>query len=462
MVTLYSSKYDPITGKTTQTQSESNTPLNTNLSSGNSAPIQPAGYSVGTGTATDPNTTTTTNSGGPIVGYSSGSGVPLYSLSTATAPTNVANINQTSSAQIPQTSVSSGNVAPAVAATAGVAANIDARMAADAQAAQDKKDSDALVATQTASTTGMFDWLNKQPSAGEVRAGAYEDIGYNPREYFDKQKAGIAEIGSLTEDFNAAVAARDAQIAKTQDVMGSMNFINNQTAQITRNAAPVLNQKSANINAKASTLQALQGNFAEAQKYVNQAVDDMTADKKAKVDAFTMFYTINQDSIDRLDSKYKDALNRATDFAVMEHEEARADAQYVGDLSIQYPNIGIDITKDTPETAAAKVSRSGAGVVGGSGSGTKDKVLSLTDVERAQDKYDFLEVNYGTTEQGLANVANMVWDEESQEAYKNNIDGFGDYIDHLLTGLPQKESPVEEPKKSWWDNIVDFGKGLLK
>lgn len=251
-----------------------------------------------------------------------------------------------------------GGISDAAASVAGMQERINAEMQANQDAMAAKREADKLQAQQDKGAGNIFSWLNSQPSIEQTREQKFAETGISPESYFAQQRAGIAEINSLTQDYNAVVAARDQQIAGTMDKMASMNFINNQVAQINRNAAPLLNQKSANINAKAATLQALQGNFSEAQRFVSQAVDDITADRKNTLDNFKLFYEINQDSIDRLDSKYQTALERSTKNAEIIYNREYAEKTEVGNLMVANPKAGITI-EDTLTEAQTKIARSG-------------------------------------------------------------------------------------------------------
>jgi hypothetical protein len=308
--------------------------------------------------------TTTSPSGAKMNIYSDGTKAPASAtvLSKAEAPSNISQMNTTvTSPTVAAVGTGVGNVGDASASVTGLQAQIDARMQANADALQAKKDAAALQAQQEKEQKSMFDWMKDQPSQSEQRQDAFKDIGVDPEQYFADQRAGIAEVNALTENYNATLAQRDLQIAQTQDKLASMNFINNQTAQINRNAAPVLNQMSANINAKAAMLQALQGNFAEAEKFVNQAVDDSVADYKAKVDNFKLFYQINDDAISKLDKKYSDALSQATAVAEFDYNKAYTEKKEVADLMVNNPKAGISITDDLI-TAAQKVVRAGGSI----------------------------------------------------------------------------------------------------
>lgn len=251
---------------------------------------------------------------------------------------------------LPTPTYNSGNVTNATASVAGLGNYYDTLTK---QAEDARRQADALQAQQVKDQKGLMSWLSKQPSQAQVRSDSYQNIGINPAGYFAEQRAGIAEIEALNQEYNAVQAARDQQIAATNDKLGSMNFINNQIAQIERNAAPKLNEISANINSKAATLQALQGNFAEAQSFVNQAVEDAIADQKYQLDLFKMFYDMNQDNIDRLESRYQDAFKTSLSIAEKQYDDARADKMAVGELMLDNPNAGIKIT-DSLDQAYSK------------------------------------------------------------------------------------------------------------
>lgn len=255
------------------------------------------------------------------------------------APTNAGQIGTPmGTPQFGSTSPSAGNVAGAFASSQSMLPSIDMKMADyERQLAKAERE-------QERTQKGLLDFLKKSPSQTEMREDAFQDIGVNPTEYFADQKARIAEIDSLTQAYNEQVAAKDAAIALSYDKLASNSFINNQIGQIERNAAPRLNQMSANINLKTSILQALQGNFAEARSFVSQAVEDAVADKKFQIDLFTTMYDMNQDKITRLDAKYQDALSMAFDIAKMEYQSAREDKQQMSEIILDAAQRGVDLS----------------------------------------------------------------------------------------------------------------------
>jgi hypothetical protein len=165
-----------------------------------------------------------------------------------------------------------------------------------------------------------------------------------------------AEINTLTEQYNKTVAARDQQIAKTQDKYASTNFISNQSAQINRNAAPELNRISADINAKAAQLQVSQGQVQNAQKYIAQMVDAVTADYKDTYDMYRQLQSENETVYNNLRSDYKEAYTAQMNNAKDTWQYAREEATKVGSLMLDNPQAGID-PHDTLEEALTKVQR---------------------------------------------------------------------------------------------------------
>ena len=247
------------------------------------------------------------------------------------------------------TSPSFGNISFATAGTQGAYS----QMQLESQAYFDnlRRQEEARMAQQKESQQSFLD---KLISPQEAKEQAWEDTGIDVNKYYAQQEKSFKEIESLTNEYNKTVEMKDAQIATTHDKMASNNFINNQIAQIERNAAPKLNRLSADINAKAAVIQALQGNFASAQQYVNQAVQDATAMNKYNYDIYEMNYNMNKDNFDRLGEIYTTAYTTKMSFLQMEYEQELTDKKAVGDLLLNYPNAGIDIYNDTYEQALNK------------------------------------------------------------------------------------------------------------
>lgn len=298
---------------------------------------------------------------GGTVKYDAQTGLPLAQGQTTTlppvpvAPTNVSAITPTPSFNLPQVNPST----PGINGVDGMIAYYNSQFqTAQQQAADYQKQLDAAKAQQQQQTQPFLSKILGSKSPSQVQSDTFSKIGINPTQYFANEQAQIAEISSLTQDYNNSVAQRDAQIAATNDKLASNDFINNQIAQINRNAAVVLNSKAAIINSKAAALQASQGMFQEAQNYVNQAVDAATADYKYNVDMFNEFYQLNQDTIDNLDKKYQTALNDAKDAATQAWTLQVDEKNKIGDLILSNPGAGITMN-DTLDQAYTKLARAG-------------------------------------------------------------------------------------------------------
>lgn len=298
------------------------------------------------------------NTIGQNSGYQGGT-FSSVGLPQATAPSSVANVNPLASAQLPTNTPSTGNVSNAVATNSGASTQIDAmQQYFKDQADLAKQQADALQSEQSNAKKSVLDIFNSTPSATESRANAYQQIGIDPSQYFADQKSKIAEIDTLNQEYSSIKSAADQQKAQLigQGRGIPTDFLNNQAAQIDRNAAPRLNMLSANINSKAATLQALQGNFNEARSFVDQAVQDATADTKFKLDTIKTFYDMNQDTISRLDTKYQNALQTSLGLAKDKYELELQTNSEVGDLMLKYPNAGIKIGQSLSE-AQTKAAR---------------------------------------------------------------------------------------------------------
>jgi hypothetical protein len=281
---------------------------------------------------------------------------PEFNLPTATAPTTASGVKSSPGVNVPFGTPTTGNISNALASTTGSQQYFDTLTQASVdRAAKEQSLRDAISKTTSGQAEqSLLSKLLNSKSPEQIRSDAMAQTGITPANYFADEKAKIAEINSLTEEYNALKASKEAQIASSYDKLGSNNFINNQIAQIERNAAPKLNQLSANINAKAATLQALQGSFREAQNFINQAVQDATADLRYTADLYSLFKTQNEKLFEQMDAPYKEAYETAQFIAKTDYERAYQDKTRVGELMINNPQAGISIT-DTYDQALTKI-----------------------------------------------------------------------------------------------------------
>lgn len=323
-------------------------------------------------------------------------------LAMAKAPGNVADINsQFPTFKLPEVPTEMGDIGLPSAGMAGMQQYISdyTKMLTEREQQFQKEQKSTL---QT--------FMDSLTSPKEAREQAWDETGMDVKEHFAEQQKGIKEVETLQGQYNDIVAAKDQQIAQTNDKMASMNFINNQVQQIERNAAPQLQRVSAQINAKAAVLEAQQGNFAQAQSYVNQAVQDAVADYKFKADMYSEMYKLNEDSFNRVSSIYSDAFKNQMALAQMQYEEQRLDKERVGELLLKYPTAGIDIYKDSYTDALKK-----AGVV----SGTSGDGMGLFDsqtISRAQQVLSGMASLSDFTTAEQAKIRDAIWGMDAKTA----------------------------------------------
>jgi hypothetical protein len=114
------------------------------------------------------------------------------------------------------------------------------------------------------------------------------------------------------------------------------------------------------MNTKASYIQALQGNMAEARYLMDQAVEDATYETKFKLDAINVMMTQNNALINRLDSRYQNAMNQAFELAKYKYEEDKADKNFAGEMALRYNSIGANIkVTDSRDDVYRKVAAAG-------------------------------------------------------------------------------------------------------
>jgi hypothetical protein len=273
-------------------------------------------------------------------------------------PTSVDQSKSVQTYQTSSTKPTSGDISGATASSTGAKTGLEEyeRIAKETQDAEVKR-----IEAEGKKTESLFESVKKTlTSPFKARQDAQAETGIVPKEYFADQKARLAEIDSLSQSYNDLVMQRDKQIAEARGGYGSVSLMDNRIAQIERNAAPRLNAMSANINAKTAVMQALQGNFREAQTFVNQAVQDATADSKFQFDLFQTTYELNSDLWSRLDKVYGESMKSALDVAKFKYEDAKDVATFAGNAMIKYNSLGagINIT-DSKEEVAQKVASVG-------------------------------------------------------------------------------------------------------
>jgi hypothetical protein len=254
--------------------------------------------------------------------------------------------------QLPQLTPTTGNISNASAGITGL------KTLYEEEAKNLDKEREQAVKVQKEGQSAVSKFLSSTPSISEQRKELQDEAGLDTAKFYAEQNSRIAEIGKLEEEYNKIVAARDTELAGLQE-NGQMTTEGVRVGSIAveRRYAIRLNQMSANINSKTANLEARQGNFDKAQNYIDQAIQDATYDTKFKLDTFSMFYDMNQDTISRLDSQYQDAMDKAFTLTREQHEADVRRAETLAEWSLKY---GVDLDMNsTLESAASKLVRMG-------------------------------------------------------------------------------------------------------
>lgn len=325
-----------------------------------------------------------------------GTGQAYQPISQSQPPANAGQIQNLPNFQMP-------NIRPTFADLSGANSRTAFRKTAIDVKLQEAKDVEAaqLAQQKAPEAQAQQSFLSKilsSQSPQDARAEAQRETGINPREYFAEQRASLAELETLNETYNAEVARKDAAIARIQDnAVGALQSgIDSEVARTERDYSIRLNQQASNINAKTALMEAREGNYAEAQKFINDAVDNATADLKHNVDLYKTFYDANQDQIDKLDTKYSSALKDAMTTAEKEYDDQHEEKKEVGNLLIEYPKAGINIGDDliTAQNKASIYLRMNPAE---SGSGTGPG----TGVDESGYKFTSTQLNKGASNAGL-------------------------------------------------------------
>lgn len=282
----------------------------------------------------------------------------LQSAPTVVQPDQVRNVGNITT---PTPSPYQGTVSDVKAMVAGTTSQIDTQQQIyQAQLAELDKQRQ-LIAKQQEENKGFLQTLVAgRKSPAELTKEGFQSLGIDPSQYFAEQKAKSAEINTLVAEFENTKSAMEAEKMQLVDAMASTGYISKAQAAVERKYAPTLNRMSANINAKAAALEALQGNFNETNKFVNQMVEAITAEEKYRYDTMLDFYQLNLQELSRLDTQYQNAYQDAIQSARQEYEDKKAEATEVGNLMMQFNGLGAGINpEDSLVEAQQKVANVG-------------------------------------------------------------------------------------------------------
>lgn len=368
--------------------------------------------------------------------YQGGELMPAI-LPKTTPPTNVADVKQTAPFVIPTSKIQTGN-------TTSVSGLISYNNSLIKSIEEQQKQAQE---TQTTQTAPWFQRLLSSSSPEETRKSAQETTGLNVAEYFGAQKAALDELKTLNESYNNEVAKRDEEIRILQEnAEGRLDSgISQEVSRIENRYAVRLNQISSNINTKAAIYEAEQGRFNEAQQYINQAVQDATAETRYNMEMFQTFYQINQDVIDSLDSKYQDAFKNAMMLSERAYEQ-----DYKNKLR------QISAAAGMPGNSGYNLFTTSQLNTGANKAGLDLETFSGLDYEVK----NFFVNTSPTTVSGYMDIINSANDGtgEDPEAVKEEITASNlaqpvkDYFISLLATATTSDGDTT----SWWDRVRDF------
>jgi len=238
-------------------------------------------------------------------------GQTASSLNPAVAPSNVAQVNPIPSVQMPQGGATLPDTSLANSTNAGskvVVANAEKQLAQE-QADFTARQIETEKARQKESQSGLLSIFSNRQSRQDVTAQQESRFGVDTQLYLADRKRVTAEQDSLQNEYALAVNNLEEQKSALEGQGRGIpiSLLNNQAAQMERNAAPKLNRLSAQINAKSAEGARLDGNFQLAQSLIQKSVDNILADQKDEIDIRMEFYKQNLESFDRISGIYKDA-----------------------------------------------------------------------------------------------------------------------------------------------------------
>jgi len=193
-----------------------------------------------------------------------------------------------------------------------------------------------------------------QPSLSELETTQAEKYGIP--EQLQQQQALITDMGTLRERLDKLDVEMQNQIALMEEQPVSLSYSNREKSRIRETYSRQMANISASLNAKAATLQALQGNLAQAQSFADKAVNAAIYDQEQDFKRFEFFYNENKDFINSLDKSQQRDLDRLLNYQSSELDRLRAEKTQVMNLSLQYPlaSITADMTLDEATAAAQR------------------------------------------------------------------------------------------------------------
>lgn len=285
----------------------------------------------------------------------------------------------------------------------------------EARATKAEEDRQQAIKDRESQRTKQGGIIDLIKGTGTKRTEELTSLGFNPIQQFAQQKAQLAEVDSLYQDYNSAVAQRDQALANVENrTGGTLDFMNAESARINRNANVILTQKSSNINSKLAIMEAQNNNFESAQKFVDQSIKDYTAGLTADYNMLESFIDDNNDLISSLGTEYTNALNSRKSLILDQIETAKSDKQQ--EIDNDFKREGLDLQW-------AQENRLGRESVGVSGSGVANSKVEASFREDGASLKQQVRAKVLTNEEAYAQLRDLYSPNEVSDKYINDYLG---------------------------------------
>lgn len=222
--------------------------------------------------------------------------------------------------------------------------------------AEEKKKLEEVAKTSLGATTGtesLVELAQKTPTinTSTIRTQQEQASGATQlREDIALQSTKLAGIKGERDKLDIMEQNEIEALEKAGITRGA---IDREKIVIERKYASKKAQLSADLNAEASMLAAMQGNYTMAKEVADQAVEDYVYDYKQKVENFNNVFDIYSDLVNDLNDDEKEILKTAAENAQNELDKVTQEKKDVMALKLQYAGAGISIN-DSLEQATAK------------------------------------------------------------------------------------------------------------
>jgi len=208
-------------------------------------------------------------------------------------------------------------------------------------------------AQKTLGTTNLLEASSQRPTVdlAATRLAEQQKTGaIQLREDVAQQSLKVADIKGERDRLDIMEQNEIDALTKAGVTRGA---IERETTAIQRKYASKKAKLSADLNAEASMLAAMQGNYTMAKEAADQAVEDYVFDYKQKVETFDNVFNVYSDLVADLTDRERSILETAAQEAQNELDRVTQEKKEVMSLRLQYAGAGISIN-DSLEEATTK------------------------------------------------------------------------------------------------------------